>query len=284
MVVPLIARYMAAAVGALLVLATGASVVGTLIVARNVSGWLTSWLHPFVVRAFRRATAGIADYRRRDRILAGEAASILIAQLVGWLAVSFVGYALLFWPFVSGGVTTAFAAAGSSLFTLGFEVPPGGPPKVLVCIAAGTGLLIVSLQIAYLPSLYSAFNRRETKVALLNSRGRSPVLGPELLRPHPLCPGIGCVDPQHLARPVRPMGALGCRCGGKPHDIPPFGALPITQAAVLLANRTIGDARLSGSVLGTVPPIGAGGTGPPVLAQRLSLHQPDRQRGGHPRP
>ena len=181
MVVPLIARCMAAAVGALLVLATGASVVGTLIVTRNVSGWLTSWLHPVVVRAFRRATVGIADYRRRDRILAGEAASILIAQLVGWLAVSFVGYALLFWPFVSGGVTTAFAAAGSSLFTLGFEVPPGGPPKVLVCIAAGTGLLIVSLQIAYLPTLYSAFNRRETEVALLNSHAGVPSWGPELL-------------------------------------------------------------------------------------------------------
>ena len=61
------------------------------------------------------------------------------------------------------------------------------------------------------------------------------------------------------------MGALGCRCGGKPHDIPPFGALPITQAAVLLANRTIGDARLSGSVLGTVP------QSAPVVPARLFL-------------
>jgi hypothetical protein len=196
MVVPLSARSVAATVGALLVLATAVSVVGTLIVPRNVGGLLTSWLHPVVVRTFRRLTSGIADYTRRDRILAAEAATILVAQLVGWLVVSFVGYALLFWPFVSGGVTSALAAAGSSLFTLGFFVPPGGAPKVIVCIAAATGLLIVSLQIAYLPTLYSAFNRRETEVALLNARAGVPSWGPELLaRTHyALGSGVSTLD------------------------------------------------------------------------------------------
>jgi hypothetical protein len=196
MVVPLFARSVAGAVGALLVLATAVSVIGTLIVPRNVGGWLTSWLHPVVVRAFRRATSGIADYTRRDRILAAEAASILVGQLVGWVAVAFVGYALLFWPFVSGGVTTAFSAAGSSLFTLGFAVPSGSAPKIIVCVAAGTGLLIVSLQIAYLPTLYAAFNRRETEVALLNSRAGVPSWGPELLaRTHyALGSGVSTLD------------------------------------------------------------------------------------------
>ena len=33
-----------------------------------------------------------------------------------------------------------------------------------------TGLVIVTLQIAYLPTLYAAFNRRENEIALLNSR------------------------------------------------------------------------------------------------------------------
>jgi hypothetical protein len=204
MVVPLFARSVAAVVGALLVVTVGASVVGTLIVPRVVGGWLSSWAHPPVVRTYRLMTSGIADYRRRDRFLALEAASILIAQLVGWLAVSLVGYALLFWPFVSGGVTSAFAASGSSLFTLGFSVPPGGAPKVLVCIAAASGLVIVSLQIAYLPTLYSAFNRRETEVALLNARAGVPSWGPELLaRTHyALGSGVSTLDslPELYAR------------------------------------------------------------------------------------
>jgi hypothetical protein len=196
MEVPLLARAVAAALGGLLVLATGVSAIATLIVPRSVGGWLTGWVHPVVSGTFRFATSGIADYRRRDRLLAGEAASILVAQLVGWLLALFVGYALLFWPFVSGGITAAFTLAGSSLFTLGFAVPPAGAPKVIVYVAAATGLIIVSLQIAYLPTLYSAFNRRETEVALLNARAGVPSWGPELLaRTHyALGSGVSTLD------------------------------------------------------------------------------------------
>jgi hypothetical protein len=50
-----------------------------------------------------------------------------------------------------------------------------------VFAAAATGLVIVTLQIAYLPTLYAAFNRRETEVALLNARAGVPSWGPELL-------------------------------------------------------------------------------------------------------
>ena len=113
--------------------------------------------------------------------MAGEAASILIAQLIGWLGADVVGYALLFWPFVSGGFAAALTLAGSSLFTLGFAAPPSGAPRVIVYLAAASGLIIVSLQIAYLPTLYGAFNRRETEVALLNARSGVPSWGPELL-------------------------------------------------------------------------------------------------------
>ena len=48
-------------------------------------------------------------------------------------------------------------------------------------LAAGTALIIVTLQIAYLPTLYSAFNRREDDVSLLNARAGVPSWGPELL-------------------------------------------------------------------------------------------------------
>jgi hypothetical protein len=195
MVVPLIARSAAAVVGALLVLTAAASVMGTLIVSRPVANWLTRLVDQAVNRAYRLAALSIADYARRDRVLATQAAAILLAQLAVWLGISFAGYSLLLWPFVHG-VTSAFIAAGSSLFTLGFSEPPGSVPSAIVFAAAATGLAIVTLQIAYLPTLYSAFNRRETEVALLNARAGVPSWGPELLaRTHyALGSGVSTID------------------------------------------------------------------------------------------
>jgi hypothetical protein len=181
MEVPVAARSAAAVVGAVLVLATGISVVETLIVPRAVSSRLTRWVDQVVTAVFRVLGRRIGDYPRRDRLLAAQAPAILLGQLAVWLGISFVGYWLLLWPFVHGGLSSAFTAAGSSLFTLGFSEPSGAAPGVIVFAAAGTGLAILTLQIAYLPTLYAAFNRRETEVALLNARGGVPSWGPELL-------------------------------------------------------------------------------------------------------
>jgi hypothetical protein len=173
MVVPVIGRLLAAVAGGLLVLTVWGSVIGTLIVPRPVGSRLTRWVDGLVNGAFSLATRAIADYRRRDRLLVGQAATILLVQLAAWLGVSLLGYALLLWPLVTGGLGSAFIAAGSSLFTLGFREPAGAPSAV-VFAAAATGLVIVTLQIAYLPTLYAAFNRRETEVALLNAREVDP--------------------------------------------------------------------------------------------------------------
>ncbi|MGO9455430.1 MAG: hypothetical protein ACLP62_00075 [Acidimicrobiales bacterium] len=80
---PLLARSVAAAVGGLLVLATGVSVVATLIVPRPVGGRLTGWVNPVVAKTFRLMTSRVSEYRRRDRLLAWEAAATLITQLIG---------------------------------------------------------------------------------------------------------------------------------------------------------------------------------------------------------
>jgi hypothetical protein len=196
MVVPLIGRSLAAVAGGLLVLTVWVSVIGTLIVPRPVGGWLTRWVDRFVNGAFSLATTAIADYRRRDRVLAGQAPAILLVQLAAWLGVSFLGYWLLMWRLVTGGLGRAFTAAGSALFTLGFAEPPGAAPSAIVFAAAATGLVIVTLQIAYLPTLYAAFNRRETEVTLLNARAGVPSWGPELLaRTHyALGSGVSTLD------------------------------------------------------------------------------------------
>jgi hypothetical protein len=196
MVVPLAARAVAAVVGGLLVVGVGASVVGSLIVPRFVTSRLTSRVHSLVHAAFRMGASRISDYVRRDRILVTEAATVLLTQLTAWMGIALVGYALLLWPFVSGGLTKAFTVAGSSLLTLGFAAPRGSAPVAIVCAAAATGLVIITLQIAYLPTLYAAFNRRETEVALLSARAGVPSWGPELLaRTHyALGSGVSTLD------------------------------------------------------------------------------------------
>ena len=181
MVMPMAGRVLAAVVGGLLVLVSVSSVTGTLIVTRSVSSHLTRWVDQVVDRAYQLVVPHAPDYQRRDRILATQAAAILLTQLAVWLIVAYVGFALLLWPFAARGVVSAFIDAGSSLFTLGFAVPAGAPPAVIVFLAAAVGLIILTLQIAYLPTLYAAFNRRETEVALLNARGGIPAWGPELL-------------------------------------------------------------------------------------------------------
>jgi hypothetical protein len=181
MVVPFAARWVAAACGALLLLTAWGSVIGTLIVPRPVGSWLTRLVDRLVITIYRLITRTVGEYRVQDRILATQASAILVTQLITWLGIAIVGFTFLLWPFGGRGMAAAFTDAGSSIFTLGFAEPSGTVPAVLVFLAAGTGLGIVALQIGYLPTLYAAFNRRETEVALLNARAGVPSWGPELL-------------------------------------------------------------------------------------------------------
>jgi hypothetical protein len=67
------------------------------------------------------------------------------------------------------------------MFTLGYAAPVGTGSTTLEYLAAFNGLVVVGLQVGYLPTLYAAFNRRETEVSLLGSRAGVPAWGPEIL-------------------------------------------------------------------------------------------------------
>jgi hypothetical protein len=196
MVVPVAARWVGAAIGILLVLTGWQSVIGTLIVPRPVGSWLTRLVDRLVLAVYRSVTRPVSGYERRDRILATQAAAILVTQLAAWLAIFLAGFTLALWPSPGRSITSALADAGSSIFTLGFAEPPGTTPAMIVFIAAATGMVVVALQIGYLPTLYSSFNRRETEVALLVSRAGVPSWGPELLARtyYALGSGVNTVD------------------------------------------------------------------------------------------
>jgi hypothetical protein len=119
-----------------------------------------------------------------------------VAQLADWLGIFLAGYTLILWPAQGRSITSALTDAGSSIFTLGFAEPPGTSPAVIVFLAAATGMVVVALQVGYLPTLYGAFNRRETDVALMVSRAGVPSFGPELLARtfYALGTGVSTID------------------------------------------------------------------------------------------
>src|SRR3984957_3545706 len=123
MMVPVWARSIAALGGALLFLAVWGNVIKTLIVPRPITHGLAIRVTRTVNRIFRLVASGTADYRGRDRVRSGQASAILLASLAAWLGVALIGFWLLMWPLVKGGIAEAFSTAGSSMFTLGFAEP-----------------------------------------------------------------------------------------------------------------------------------------------------------------
>jgi hypothetical protein len=180
MVIPGDARDVAAVAGALLVATAAVSVVGTLMVARPIGSWLTRLVDRSINGLFRLVTAPVHDFLRRDRILASQAPLILLGQLAAWLVIFFIGYALLLWPF-EPDITAAFTTAGPGLWEIGSYTVHGAGERAIQDAASLTGIITVTLQISYLPSLYAAFSRRENEVTLLNARAGVPSWGPELL-------------------------------------------------------------------------------------------------------
>ena len=170
-----------ALLGAALVLVTWSSVITTLVVPRRSRDRISRVVDRTVDGVYRAATRRVRDYATRDQHLARQASTTILVQLAVWVALFYLGFALLLLPFDRLGFGHALAQAGSSLFTLGYSGPKGSAMTIIDDLAAASGLVVVALQIGYLPTLYGAFNRRETEVTLLLGRAGTPAWGPEIL-------------------------------------------------------------------------------------------------------
>ena len=169
------------AVGLMVVISTLMSVAGTLVVPRAVNSPVSRTVDWCLDITFLLVTRRVRSFVRRDRILAWQAPLSLLIRLAVWLGLLIVGFALLLLPSMKGHLGQAFSESGSSLFTLGYAAPASGDSTTLEYLAAFTGLVVIGLQVGYLPTLYAAFNKRETEVTLLGSRAGVPAWGPEIL-------------------------------------------------------------------------------------------------------
>ena len=135
-------------------------------------------------RFMRRAVRRTDTYEAKDRLMAIVGPLGMVLLFVVWLVLLVVGFGFMTWWSSGSTLGHAMAISGSSVFTLG--VASGSHPQTatLKFIAAGTGLLVIALEIAYLPTLYSAFSAREAEVSLLATRAGTPAWGPEVLARH----------------------------------------------------------------------------------------------------
>ena len=120
-------------------------------------------------------------YERRDRVFALYAPMSLLALPATSLLLIFVAYAFMFASLEHHGWRDAFITSGSSLFTLGFERPNDVPSVLLTFTEAAIGLAILALVIAYLPTIYNSFSRREVAVTDLSIRAGTPPTPAEFL-------------------------------------------------------------------------------------------------------
>jgi hypothetical protein len=178
------ARDIALAAGILIVVLTFWSVFTSLVVPRASSSRLQTLVGRILGKSARTLAPRLPSYEARDRLLSFVGPGIMVGLFITWLGLLIVGFALIEWWNSGIGFITALGISGSSAFTLGIASAPDAGAHTIEILAAGFGLLVIALEIAYLPALYNAFAVRETEVTLLATRSGTPAWGPEILARH----------------------------------------------------------------------------------------------------
>ena len=167
--------------GLLTVLLTLSSAVSTFVLPRAARSQLNRLLFGLLRHLFDFILHFVQSYPRRDAIMAYYAPIGLMLLVPTWYTLIMFGYTAMYWALGVGNFSASLRLSGSSLLTLGFESNSTFPATLLEFTEAMLGLIMVALLIAYLPTLYSAFSRREQVVNMLEVRAGSPPSALEML-------------------------------------------------------------------------------------------------------
>jgi hypothetical protein len=181
--------------GIAVVASTSASVFTALVVPRVTSSRLMRSIAKVLGGTARKILPRLPNYEIRDRVMSYVGPAAMVALFVLWLTFLVFGFGLIVWWDSGQSIGESMAVAGSSVFTLGIAALNDAGARTLEIIAAGLGLLVVALEIAYLPALYNAFAARETEVTLLATRSGTPAWGPEILARHHMLDNIDELPP-----------------------------------------------------------------------------------------
>jgi hypothetical protein len=167
--------------GLLVVILTLFSALSTFVLPRAARSQLNRIVFGTLRRVINFILHFAKTYQRQDAIMAYYAPIGLMLLVPTWYALILLGYAAMYWAMGVEDWFAVFHLSGSSLFTLGFESSNEFWVSFLVFSEAMLGLILVALLIAYLPTMYSAFSRREQAVNMLGVRAGTPPSALEML-------------------------------------------------------------------------------------------------------
>jgi hypothetical protein len=167
--------------GLITVILTLSSALSTFVLPRAARSQLNRVVFGLLRRVFDFILHFAKTYERRDTIMAYYAPIGVMLLVPTWYVLIALGYAAMYWSLDVGNPTQAIRLSGSSLLTLGFESNNAFWVMILEFTEAMLGLIMVALLIAYLPTMYAAFSRREQVVNLLEVRAGSPPSALEML-------------------------------------------------------------------------------------------------------
>ncbi len=152
---------------------------------------ITAWFYRFTWVPFIRTVRLVKSQTRRESVLSYFGPLSLIGLLGLWAGFLILGFALLQVGagrhLATGNLQLTFPVllyhSGETFFTLGYGdiTPASGFSRFLAVAEAGMGFALLGVVIGYLPTIYSAFSRREIEISLLDARAGSPPSAAELL-------------------------------------------------------------------------------------------------------
>ena len=199
---------------------------------------ITSWFYRNTWRPWTRLASHIKSQTRRESFLGYFGPLSMIALLGLWACGLIFGFALLQYAsgehLVSASVPITFRLllyhSGETFFTLGYgDITPASTfSRLLAVFEAGMGFAFLGVVIGYLPTIYTAFSRREIEISLLDARAGSPPSAAELLTRAANTSDTASLDvlfhawerwaaevlESHLSYPVAECADCGAGCDG----------------------------------------------------------------------
>jgi hypothetical protein len=168
-------------IGFVVVVLTIFSALSTFVLTRAARSQLNRVVFGVMRRIFDFILRFATTYEQRDAIMAYYSPLSLIMLVPVWYALILSGYAAMYWSLGVGDWFADIRYSGSSLLTLGFATSENPLVTVISFSEALIGLIMVALLMAYLPTMYAAFSRREQAVSMLEVRAGNPPSALEML-------------------------------------------------------------------------------------------------------
>jgi hypothetical protein len=202
----LVLRIVSVLAGLLVLWVVSLDTLETVVLPRRVNRMfrLTAWYYRLTWGPWSAMTKRFKSQGRRESMLGYFGPLSLIFLLALWAAGLIFGFALVQYGMgahlLQSNARLGFGPllyhSGETFFTLGYGdiVPDSGWARFWAVLEAGMGFAFLGIVLGYLPTIYSAFSRREIEISLLDARAGSPPTAAELLRRYCQCPSHDGLD------------------------------------------------------------------------------------------